>query len=82
MTGHHETGQMQRQEIKVIHPSLYPILHKIFNEFWEMNFDPQVAIPFFSLITPENCEELGLPNYFKVVPCEGLATTLVNIKVF
>lgn len=70
-------GQMQRQEIEP-HPKLYDVIPIIFNEFWEMTFEPKMSVPFFACITPENCTELGIPNYFeKIVE----SCTLANIKV-
>merc|ERR1711871_461214 len=72
------TGQTLRQDIKT-HRNLYDILPPFFNEFWEMTFDNRLSIVFFSVITPANCDELGLPKYFDII--QGDAVTLPMIKV-
>ena len=53
-------------------------MHRILNELWEMDFENKVSIPFFACITPENCTNLGIPDYFSKV---DNAMTLANVKV-
>ena len=43
-----------------------------------MDFENKVSIPFFACITPENCANLGIPDYFSKV---DNAMTLANVKV-
>ena len=69
---------MVRQEIDKIHPELYPVCNKIFNEFWELTYSPRLSEHLFSCITSENCADLGMPDYFSKV---DNAVTLANIKV-
>jgi len=58
--------------------NLQPVLRSILDEFWNESLEPLVAIPFFSLITRENCASFGLPDYFSKVE---ESCTLTNIKV-
>ena len=58
---------------------LQPMLQEIFEEFWNLELSPpQVAIPFFSHITRDNCDLLGLPGFYERVMQE---CTLANINV-
>ena len=59
-------------------PNLQPVLRSILDAFWNETLEPLVAIPFFSLITRENCASFGLPDYFSKVE---ESCTLTNIKV-
>jgi len=57
--------------------NLLNVLTTVFNEFWDMQLNPVIAAPFFSLITPENCAAFGMADYFSKVE---IACTLTNIK--
>lgn len=57
---------------------LQPILQELFDEFWNLELESQLAIPFFATITRENCNALGLPGFFEKVMQE---CTLSNINV-
>mmetsp|Transcript_16908 Transcript_16908/g.25489 ORF Transcript_16908/g.25489 Transcript_16908/m.25489 type:complete len:301 (-) Transcript_16908:62-964(-) len=66
-----QTGTVVRPEI------LQPVLQKIFDGFWDLEMEPSIAIPFFSIITRENCERIQLPGFYEKVMQE---CTLRNIK--
>jgi hypothetical protein len=69
---------MQRQELEKMHPELYSVIHRIFREFWELDLDQKLMIPFFSFITREKCADLGIPDYFSKIVAP---MTLPIIKV-
>lgn len=57
---------------------LQPILQRIFDEFWKIELEPEIAYPFFSTITRDNCVHFGMPDFYDVVAVE---CTLADIKV-
>lgn len=58
---------------------LQPILQEIFDEFWDLKMDPpELMVPFFSIITREKCDALGLPGFYDKVMQE---CTLANMNV-
>ena len=69
---------MQRQELEKMHPELYSVIHRIFREFWELDLEQKLMIPFFSFITREKCADLGIPDYFSKIVAP---MTLPIIKV-
>ena len=55
------------------------ILQEVFNKFWELDIEPEISTPFFSLITRLNCGmTFGMPDFFDKVTD---SCTLANIKV-
>jgi len=58
---------------------LQPKLEAVFQVFWDLELEPSAVVtPFFGLITPRNCDMLGLPRFFdKVVE----SCSLANISV-
>merc|ERR1711871_316773 len=70
---------MLRQEVKP-HEKLYELLPAFFNEFYDMSFDNMLTVVFFACITPENCDELGLPKYFDSVT-EAINLTTIRVRL-
>jgi hypothetical protein len=57
---------------------LQPILQEVFDEFWNLELEPEVAIPFFTTITRENCAHLGMPDFYEKISIE---CTFADMKV-
>jgi hypothetical protein len=57
---------------------LQPILQEVFDEFWNLELQPEVAIPFFATITRENSAHLGMPDFYDRIPTE---CTFADMKV-
>jgi hypothetical protein len=57
---------------------LQPILQELFDEFWNLELDSKIAIPFFANISRHNCDVLGLPGFYEKVMQE---CTLFNVNV-
>mmetsp|Transcript_306 Transcript_306/g.696 ORF Transcript_306/g.696 Transcript_306/m.696 type:complete len:287 (-) Transcript_306:2617-3477(-) len=61
---------------------LQPKLEAVFQVFWDLELEPSAVVtPFFGLITPRNCDMLGLPRFFdKVVESCSLANISEKLK--
>jgi hypothetical protein len=57
---------------------LQPVLQSIFDEFWNLDMDPEVALPFFSTISRDNCARLGMPDFYEKIAQE---CTFADMKV-
>lgn len=59
--------------------NMYEVLQDVFQIFWELDIEPEVSAPFFSLITQHNCgPTFGMPDFFDRIT---ESCTLANIKV-
>ena len=88
--GHHETniftGESFNQATEVVAvamPSnLYEILQEIHTYFYDLVFDFEFKIKwvYLSVITPQNCVSLGIPDYFEKFPDLEQGITISYIK--
>jgi hypothetical protein len=58
---------------------LQPLLQEVFDDFWNMELQPEVAIPFFTTITRDNCIHLGMPDFYDKISTE---CTFATMKVW
>lgn len=75
--GKKKTGKDEIPQYHLPH-ILQPILQTIFDEFWGMEIEPILAIPFYSTITRDNCVHFGMADFYEKVDVE---CTFANIKV-
>ena len=45
-----------------------------------MELEQKMLIPFFSFITPSNCDDLGIPDYFEKVPAP-MTLSIIKVKL-
>lgn len=78
--GERRKKTLKDESARLIHPHvLQPVLQEVFDEFWNMDLEPDVAIPFFTTITRDNCAHLGMPDFYDKISTE---CTFADMKVF
>lgn len=83
-SGKKPDGQQAEESLasRVPQDVLQPKLEGVFQVFWDLELEPAAVVtPFFGLITPKNCDMLGLPRFFdKVVESCSLANISEKLK--